>query len=104
MFTSCVQDLHRSHYEIVTSAAASIPMDVLAYPERRSWPFSPAYLEQGSHIDLIICVHICLADIASTTIRIPCNVVFATRLKTGKQQMNPNIPDLKMSCKHLTLR
>ena len=41
--TSCVQDFQRSRLEIITSAAASIRMEVRAYPERRSWLVNQAY-------------------------------------------------------------
>ena len=50
---SSVQDFHRLHFEIVTSAAASIPKEVRAYPERGSGPVSQAHLEQGLRLDLL---------------------------------------------------
>ena len=48
-----VQDFHRLHFQIVTSAAASIPKEVRAYPERGSGPVSQAHLERGLRLDLI---------------------------------------------------
>ena len=48
-----VQDFQRLHFEIVTSAAASIPKEVRAYPERGSGPVSQAHLERGLRLDLI---------------------------------------------------
>ena len=47
-----VQDFHRLHFEIVTSAAASIPKEVRADPERGSGPVSQAHLERGLRLDL----------------------------------------------------
>ena len=44
--SSSVQDFNRLHFEIVTSAAASIPKEVRAYPERGSGPVSQAHLER----------------------------------------------------------
>ena len=49
-----VQDFHRLHFEIVTSAAASIPKEVRTYPERGSGPVSQAHLERGLRLDLLI--------------------------------------------------
>ena len=49
-----VQDFHRLHFEIVTSAAASISKEVRAYPERGSGPVSQAHLERGLRLDLLI--------------------------------------------------
>ena len=49
-----VQDFHRLHFEIVTSAAASIPKEVRAYPEGGSGPVSQALLERGLCLDLFI--------------------------------------------------
>ena len=54
-----VQDFQRLHFEIVTSAAASIPKEVRAYPERGSEPVSQAHLERGLRLDLIIMEHKC---------------------------------------------
>ena len=45
-----VQDFHRLHFEIVTSAAASIPNEVRV---RGSGPVSQAYLERGLRLDLV---------------------------------------------------
>ena len=53
--SSCVKDIRRLHFEIETSAAASIPMEVGAFPERRSWPVSQKYLERELRLDLSIC-------------------------------------------------
>ena len=50
--TSDSQDFHWSHFEIVTSATASIPVEVRAYPERRLWPISQAYIERRLRLDL----------------------------------------------------
>ena len=49
-----VQDFHRLHFEIVTPAAASIPKEVRAYPERGLGPVSQAHLERGLRLDLLI--------------------------------------------------
>ena len=49
-----VQDFHRLHFEIVTSAATSIPKEVRAYPERGSGPVSQAHLERGLRLGLVI--------------------------------------------------
>ena len=49
-----VHDFHRLHFEIVTSAAASIPKEVRAYPERGSGPVSQAHLERRLRLDLVI--------------------------------------------------
>ena len=54
--SSSVQDFHRWHFEIVTSAAASIPKEVRAYPQRGSGPVSQAHLERGLRLDLVICI------------------------------------------------
>ena len=51
--SSSVQDFHRLHFEIVTSAAASIPKEVRAYPQRGSGPFSQVHLERGLRLDLV---------------------------------------------------
>ena len=51
--SSSVQDFHRLHFEIVTSAAASTPKEVRAYPQRGSGPVSQAHLERGLRLDLI---------------------------------------------------
>ena len=51
-----VQDFHRLHFEIVTSAAASIPKEVRAYPERGWGPVSQAHLERGLRLDLVTSV------------------------------------------------
>ena len=48
-----IQDFHRLHFEIVTSAAASIPKEVRAYPERGSGPVSQTHLEGGLRLDLV---------------------------------------------------
>ena len=50
---SSVQDFHRLHFEIVTSAAASTPKEVRAYPQRGSGPVSQAHLERGLRLDLV---------------------------------------------------
>ena len=50
---SDVQDFHRLHFEIITSAAASIPKEVRAYLERGSRPASQAHLERGFRLDLV---------------------------------------------------
>ena len=44
-----VQDFHRLHFEIVIYAAASIPKEVRAYPERGSGP-----VERGLRLDLLM--------------------------------------------------
>ena len=49
-----VQDFQRLHFEIVTSAAASIPKEDRAYPERGSGPVSQAHLERGFRLDLVM--------------------------------------------------
>ena len=46
------EDFHRLHFEIVTSAAASTPKEVRAYPQRGSGPDSQAHLERGLRLDL----------------------------------------------------
>ena len=51
--SSSVQDFHRLHFEIVTSAAASTPKEVRAYPQRGSGPVSQAHLERGLRLDLL---------------------------------------------------
>ena len=51
--SSSVQDFHRLHVEIVTSAAASTPKEVRAYPQRGSGPVSQAHLEWGLRLDLL---------------------------------------------------
>ena len=48
-----VQDFHIWHFEIVTSAAASILKEVSAYPEWGSGPGSQAHLERGLRLDLL---------------------------------------------------
>ena len=50
--SSSVQDFHRLHFEIVTSAAASTPKEVGAYPQRGSGPVSQAHLERRLRLDL----------------------------------------------------
>ena len=50
---SSVQNFHRLHFEIVTSAAASTPKEVRAYPQRGSEPVSQAHLERGLRLDLV---------------------------------------------------
>ena len=57
--SSSVQDFHRLHFEIVTSAAASTPKEVRAYPQRGSGPVSQAHLERGLSLDLVTwkCYH-----------------------------------------------
>ena len=50
--SSSVQDFYRLHFEIVTSAAASTPKEVRAYPQRGSGPVSQAHLERGLRLDL----------------------------------------------------
>ena len=50
---SSVQDFQRLHFEIVTSAAASTPKEVRAYPQRGSGPVSQAHLERGLRLDLL---------------------------------------------------
>ena len=52
--SSSVQDFHRLHFEIVTSAAASTPKEVRAYPQRGSGPVNQAHLERGLRLDLLI--------------------------------------------------
>ena len=52
--SSSVQDFHRLHFEIVTSAAASTPKEVRAYLQRGSGPVSQAHLERGLRLDLFI--------------------------------------------------
>ena len=52
--SSSVQDFHRWHFEIVTSAAVSTPKEVRAYPQRGSGPVSQAHLERGLRLDLVI--------------------------------------------------
>ena len=51
--SSSVQDFHRLHFEIVTSAAASTPKEVRAYPQRGSGPVIQAHLERGLRLDLV---------------------------------------------------
>ena len=51
--STSVQDVHRLHFEIVTSAAASTPKEVRAYPQRGSGPVSQAHLERGLRLDLV---------------------------------------------------
>ena len=51
--SSSVQDFHRLPFEIVTSAAASTPKEVRAYPQRGSGPVSQAHLERGLRLDLL---------------------------------------------------
>ena len=58
--SSSVQDFHRLHFEIVTSAAASTPKEVRAYPQRGSGPVSQAHLERRLRLDL---VSLCLSHI-----------------------------------------
>ena len=50
-----VQDFHRLHFEIVTSAATLMPKEVRAYLERGSGPVSQAHLERGLRLGLVIC-------------------------------------------------
>ena len=52
--SSSVKDFYRLHFEIVTSAAASIPKEVHAYPEQGSGPVSQAHFERGLRLDLVI--------------------------------------------------
>ena len=52
--SSSVQDFYRLHFEIVTSAAASTPKEVRAYPQRGSGPVSQAHLERGLRLDLLM--------------------------------------------------
>ena len=52
--SSSVQDFHRLHFKIVTSAAASTPKEVRAYLQRGSGPVSQAHLERGLRLDLVI--------------------------------------------------
>ena len=49
-----VQDFHRLHFEIVTTAAASTPKEVHAYPQRGSGPVNQAHLERGLRLYLMI--------------------------------------------------
>ena len=67
--SSSVQDFHRLHLKIATSAAASIPKEVRAYPERGSGPVSEAHLERGLCLDLLThwgrVTHICVSDLTS---------------------------------------
>ena len=51
--SSSVQDFHRLHFKIVTSAVASTPKEVRAYLQRGSGPVSQAHLERGLRLDLI---------------------------------------------------
>ena len=67
--SSSVQDFHRLHFEIVTSAAASTPKEVRAYPQRGSRPVSQAHLERGLRLDLVTAdVLVSLSTSHSTTV------------------------------------